>query len=181
MRKLSHEEIVDRREQLRPAERFPITALLHDIRSLYNVGSMFRTADGANLEALYLSGITGRPPLPGIEKTALGADKVVAWQHAVDPVACVQELKAKEYHILALEHAQGSVPYTSEAIRFPCCLIVGNEITGVPPELMAEADLAIEIPMLGLKNSLNVSVSFAVAIYELVRRMTYATAAAPCT
>ena len=170
IQKLTHDEIVKRQEHFRQTEKFPIRALLNNIRSLYNVGSMFRTADGAHLERLYLSGITGSPPHPGIAKTALGAEKSVSWQYVATPASIFTELRSEGVQILVLEQTSDSVIYNEVPVRFPCCLVVGNEISGVDSGVTYFADYAIEIPMFGSKNSLNVAVAFGIVAYELVRK-----------
>ena len=148
----------------------PVVALLDNIRSLYNVGAFFRTADGTRLRKLYLSGITGRPPHPGISKTALGAEANVAWEHAADPVALIRRLRAEGCEIAAVETSVQAVDLFDWKPRFPVCLIFGSETDGIQPELSALADTYVRIPMLGLKYSLNVATAGGVAIYELLRK-----------
>jgi tRNA G18 (ribose-2'-O)-methylase SpoU len=173
MKKLSHAEIASRRwtsEQLRDSGRRPIYCLLDSIRSLYNVGSIFRTADGARIAELILTGYTPFPPRPEIDKTALGATETVPWRYARNPLEPIDELKARGVKICLLEQTDRSIPYF--AVRgedFPLCLVVGNEITGVSKELVAAADDAIEIPMFGMKQSLNAAVAFGIAVFELSR------------
>jgi 23S rRNA (guanosine2251-2'-O)-methyltransferase len=173
MRKLTHEEIA--RSRLAPGEltreaRFPIALLLDNIRSLYNVGSIFRTADAARVLKIHLCGYTPHPPRREIEKTALGATATVPWEHHTDPLAAVRALKADGMRICILEHTDESRPYTGVAVgEFPICLVVGNEINGVSKELIAEADMALEIPMFGMKQSLNAAVACGIALFELVR------------
>jgi len=168
MRKLSHEELVARQKtRSQAASRLPFCAVLNDIRSLYNVGSIFRTADGAGLEKLWLCGITGHPPDTQITKTALGAEKEVPWEYRRDVLALLKELKAKGYRIVFLEQLAESIPYQDYAPEGPVCLVLGNEITGVSDELVALCDETIEIEMVGLKSSLNVSVAFGIVAYHL--------------
>lgn len=154
----------------------PIIAVLDNIRSLHNVGAIFRTADGLNLEKIYLGGITGVParsnldrPRPELEKTALGAEKWVAWEHRKSTLRLVRRLKREGYQIVALELSEGSLDYTRAQYKFPCVLLVGNEVTGLSPAILAEADLKIKIPMLGRKESLNVATAFGVAGYEMLK------------
>ncbi|NOX36411.1 MAG: RNA methyltransferase [Calditrichaeota bacterium] len=171
MRKLSFEEITRLRptpDALKRMPRLPVITVLDNIRSLYNVGSIFRTADGVRMEALYLTGITGYPPRKEIEKTALGATETVPWKYWKDARQAVQQLKQSGYTILALEHTTESVPYSEVQYRFPLALILGNEVFGVQDELLPLVDAAIEIPMLGAKQSLNVSVAFGVVAYHLL-------------
>jgi len=171
MRKLSFTEIT--RKRLSPEEserlaRFPISVLLDNIRSLYNVGSIFRTADAARVDRLYLTGITGTPPRKEIDKTALGAVESVPWEYHSSPVSLIKSLKNQGIAIVVLEHTDNSISYKKLEYKFPLCLIVGNEVFGVQEEIIALADDAIEIPMFGVKQSLNVSVAFGVVIYEIL-------------
>lgn len=170
---MTHEEISAKRlsqESVRGAERLPVYALLDNIRSLYNVGSVFRSADGALVKKLYLCGYTPRPPRKEIEKTALGATETVPWEYFKDPLDAVSVLREAGIRICVLEQTTKSVPYhAATRADFPICLVAGNEIAGVSPELVAAADMAVEIPMFGTKQSLNVAVAFGIALYDLVR------------
>lgn len=173
MKKLALEEIEQQRlsaEAARTAPRFPITVLLDDIRSLYNVGSIFRTADAARIEKLFLCGITGYPPRKEIDKTALGAAEVVPWEYRREAAEVLIDLKQKGIPIIALEHTSESKPFWEFNYTFPCCLVIGNEVWGVREELLKFADAAIEIPMFGVKHSLNASVAFGIAVYEITAR-----------
>jgi tRNA G18 (ribose-2'-O)-methylase SpoU len=176
MRKLLHEEIAQRRfslKQLEKEKRFPIFCLLEDIRSLYNVGSMFRTADGARVSKLFLCGYTPHPPRKEIEKTALGATNSVPWEYHRDPLPLIAELKSNGIKICVLEHTNTSTPYYRiQQSHFPICIIVGNEITGVSQQLIETADIAIDIPMFGMKQSLNAAIAFGIAVFDLVRVLT---------
>jgi tRNA G18 (ribose-2'-O)-methylase SpoU len=148
----------------------PIFALLDNIRSLYNVGSVFRTADGAGIAHLFLTGYTPFPPRKEIEKTALGATSSVPWSHHRDPIEAIVEARARGARICVMEHTTESQPYDRvDPTLFPLCLVVGNELTGVSPSVIAQADLALEIPMAGVKQSLNVAVAFGIAAFELGR------------
>ena len=167
MRKLSHQELLSRQESAH--SRFPICAVLNNIRSLYNVGSIFRTADGAGLEKLWLCGITGIPPSNQISKTALGAEKSVPWEYGATARQCIERLKSEGWQIVLLEQTPQSIPYAEFQIREKVCLVVGNEISGVADDLLPLCDQAIEIPMSGLKISLNVTVAFGIAAYHIAR------------
>ena len=173
MRKLTHEELLAR--SVPPAEastrpRTPVAGLLDNIRSLYNVGSMFRTSDGAFVRRLYLCGYTPAPPRAEIDKTALGATATVPWMHFRDPLAAVAHARADGMTICVLEHTTHGVPvYDIPPGKFPLCLVVGNELTGVSRALVDAADLAVEIPMHGVKQSLNAAVAYGVALFELMR------------
>jgi len=170
-RKLTYEEIQAAKvksgnEALRP--RMPVVAVLDDIRSLQNVGAIFRTADGVHLEKLFLCGITGKPPRNEIRKTSLGAEESIPWEYAKDPLPVIRRLREQGYSIVALEHTTASLDYRQASYRFPLCLIVGHEFHGIRDELVAEADLAVEIHMRGVKQSLNVAVAFGVAAYQIL-------------
>jgi tRNA G18 (ribose-2'-O)-methylase SpoU len=173
MRKLRTEEITALRlpkDELSNTQRLPIMGMLDNIRSLYNVGSIFRTSDGALIRHLYLTGYTPKPPRKEIEKTALGATETVPWSHYSNPVDAVQHAREAGARICLLEQTTGSVPYYRIApAEFPICLVVGNELTGISPALVAAADMALEIPMFGTKHSLNAAVAYGIAIFELVR------------
>ena len=158
------------------AGRLPAYALLADIRSAWNVGSMFRTADAVGLAGLYLAGVTATPPRPDIEKTALGATRTVAWDYWADPLDCARQLRRDGIPLVVLEQAPGAVDWQDAALPFPHCFVVGHEVQGVAAGLLALADLVVEIPMFGAKRSLNVAVSFGLLAYEV--RRSWATAAA---
>jgi 23S rRNA (guanosine2251-2'-O)-methyltransferase len=148
----------------------PVSVLLDNVRSLYNVGAFFRTADAVRLEKLLLCGITGRPPKRAITKTALGAEETVAWAHTWEPVPLVEEMRRRGYEIAAVETAVHAVDLFDWAPRFPVCLLFGHEVEGIRPELSALADTHVRIPMLGAKHSLNVATAGGVVIYELLRK-----------
>ena len=167
MRKLSHEEIVSRQVKKADDPKLPLCVVLNNIRSLHNVGTIFRTADGAGVEKIWLCGITGYPPQGGIAKTALGAQDHVVWEYREDVVGLLQELKKAGYQIVLLEQMQGSVSHDTFKPRPPVCLVVGNEVEGIAQMLQSISDAAIEIEMDGIKNSLNVAVAFGIAAYQL--------------
>ncbi len=169
--KLSFEEITAQRptlDELRAKKRFPITVVLENIRSLYNVGAMFRTSDGARIEKLYICGFTARPPRKEIDKTALGSTESVPWEWRASAAEAIDELRVKGYQIVALEHTDRSVPHSEAPYRFPLCLVMGNEVDGVSSEAIAKCDLAVEIPMHGIKQSLNVAVAYGIAVFRIV-------------
>jgi tRNA G18 (ribose-2'-O)-methylase SpoU len=144
-----------------------IYIILNNIRSLHNVGSIFRTSDGAGVKKLYLCGQTGYPPREEITKTALGAEEVVPWEYYIDPIDCIKKLKKKGIQIVALEQTEKSADYKKFKPKYPLCLVIGHEIDGVEEEILKLCDSTIEIPMKGKKQSLNVSVAFGIAIYQL--------------
>lgn len=151
-------------------ERLPIYGLLDNVRSLYNVGSIFRTSDGGLIRKLYLCGYTPHPPRKEIDKTALGSTRSVPWEYHTDPLCAINAMKAQGVKVCVLEQTTNSIPYYNiPREAFPICLIVGNEITGVSPHAVAAADFAIDIPMYGTKQSLNAAVAYGIALFELVK------------
>ena len=148
----------------------PVSVLLDNVRSLYNVGAFFRTADAAGLEKLYLCGITGKPPKRAIAKTALGAEETVAWEFAWDPLPVADAIRSRGCELAAIETTVHAVDLFDWAPRFPVCLVFGHEVEGIRPELSARCDTHVRIPMLGAKHSLNVATAGGVAIYELLRK-----------
>jgi tRNA G18 (ribose-2'-O)-methylase SpoU len=171
-RKLSFLELQDQQVKnvSSSVRRRPISLILDDIRSLHNVGAIFRTADGAYIEHIYLCGITGTPPRNEIRKTSLGAEETVPWSYHQDPEEAIQMLKEQDYQVVVLEQTTQSYDYRKAPYRFPLCLIVGHEYNGVRDSLVTMADIAVEIPMKGMKLSLNVSVACGIAMYELCTR-----------
>jgi len=173
MRKLSHEEISKYRftlDTLNKTKKMPVYVILNSIRSCYNVGSIFRTSDGAMIEKLFLCGYTPAPPKKEVLKTALGANESVSWEYHKEPKDIIYKLKEEGIKICALELTESSIPnYNLEKSIFPICLIIGNEITGVSQDLLDLCDLSIEIPQFGIKQSLNVAVAYGVAIFDLRR------------
>jgi len=175
MRKLTHEEVGKKRlslDETQKAKKHPIYALCDNIRSIYNVGSIFRTSDAALIEKVYLTGYTPYPPRPEIEKVALGATDAVKWEYIKDPIEAVKKIKSEGIKIVPLEITQNSKSYTdAEPADFPMCLILGNELTGVSNEIITLSDFSIEIPQYGFKHSINVSVAYGIAVMELVRKL----------
>lgn len=173
MRKLSHDEIAKKRKKLEEfsdAQRNPIFALADNIRSLYNVGSIFRSSDGAMLKHLYLTGFTPHPPRKEIDKTALGSTQTVPWTYFKNPLDAIGKMKEQKIKICLLELTSHSMPYYDLTIAdFPLCIVIGNEITGVSKEVIAAADMAVEIPMFGHKQSLNVAVAYGIVLYDCLR------------
>ena len=150
--------------------KLPVTVLLDNVRSLYNVGAFFRTADAAAIEKLVLCGITGRPPHKEIAKTALGAEGTVAWDYSPAADIALQELVSRDYEIAAIETSLHAVDLFDWKPRFPVCLIFGNEIDGLQPAVSQLAHTHVRIPMLGVKHSLNVATAGGVVVYELLRK-----------
>ncbi len=148
----------------------PVCVLLENVRSLYNVGAFFRTADAVALEKLYLAGITGYPPQNMIAKTALGAEETVPWLHVPDAATAIAELRLAHYEIAAIETSAHAVDLFDWQPRFPVCVLFGHETDGLTPAASALADTHIRIPMLGRKHSLNVASAGGVVLYELLRK-----------
>lgn len=160
-------------EDFKNVEKNPFVFVLDDIRSLNNVGSVFRTADAFRAEKIYLCGLTGTPPHRDITKTALGADESVEWEHSSDALALIQKLKSEGYKIAALEQAEGSVmlnefePLVLDRYAF----VLGNEVFGVSDSLIEQCDVCLEIPQFGTKHSLNVSVSAGIVAWDFVSKI----------
>ncbi len=148
----------------------PVSVMLENVRSLYNVGAFFRTGDAVSLEKLYLGGITGCPPQKMITKTALGAEETVQWDRSVDAVQSVLGLRGRGYEIAAIETSVHAVDLFYWQPRFPVCVLFGHETDGLTAELGALADTHVRIPMLGRKHSLNVATAGGVVLYELLRK-----------
>lgn len=151
-------------------DRLPAAMLLDNVRSMYNVGSFFRTADGVKLEELLLAGITACPPKKQITKTALGAEETVPWRHAREAREFVQELRRRGFEIAAIETSLHSVDVFDWAPRFPVCVLFGHEVDGLSPALLEICDTHVRLPMLGRKHSLNVATAGGVVAYELLRK-----------
>ena len=146
----------------------PRILLLENIRSLHNVGSLFRSADASGWSKVYCCGYTGTPPDRRIEKVSLGAENFIEWEKAEDPLEVVQQKKKEGYSIIALEQTAKSVSIFGHFdIPEKCLLVLGNEVTGVSDDLLSVSDIHLEIPMHGQKSSLNVSVAGAIAMYEV--------------
>lgn len=145
--------------------------IAHNIRSLHNVGSIFRTAEGAGVDKIYLTGYTGTPPRKEIAKVALGSENVIPWQHTKAIGKLLDQLKSEGYKIVSLEQDSRSVELYSFPPSPKIALIVGNEVLGVSKSLRDRSDVILEIPMIGSRKSLNASVAFGVAAFELGRKM----------
>lgn len=157
-------------DDLEQRPRMPVVALLDNIRSMFNVGSIFRTADGAWLEEIIISGYTASPPRKEIAKTALGAEYSVPWRNIPNAVDAIRALKQRGYTAVALEHTTRSRSYTAVNYEFPMLFVVGNEGVGVQDEIVKECDFAVELPQNGMKSSMNVAVAFGILLYELRRQ-----------
>lgn len=156
----------------REQKKFPVKVLLNNIRSLSNVGSIFRTSDAFNIEEVILCGITGTPPHREIQRTALGATESVAWRYSESAESVITELKEAGYTIFALEQCEVHVAPQDIVIEEGqnVCLILGNEVAGVDQDLVDRSDAVIEIPQSGTKHSLNVTVAAGIALWELYKK-----------
>ena len=149
--------------------RLPISILVENVRSVHNVGSIFRSADGFGAEKIYLTGYTAYPPREDLHKTALGAEDSVPWEYHEDTINIAKKIKSKGVNLVLVEQTHSSKSIYSLVYNFPLCFIIGNEVHGVSEELVAIADAHIELPMRGVKQSLNVSVAAGIVGYELAR------------
>lgn len=155
-------------EEFKKTEKMPLVVVLDDVRSLNNIGSVFRTADAFCVEKICLCGITATPPHPDIHKTALGAEDSVAWQHYSSVLECIDELKRDGYTVCSIEQVNGSV--SLEKMEYSggskYAVIFGNEVKGVCQEAVDKSDLCIEIPQYGTKHSLNVSITAGIVMWQ---------------
>jgi tRNA G18 (ribose-2'-O)-methylase SpoU len=160
-------------EEFKSIEKIPVVVLLDNVRSLHNVGSVFRSADSFCVEKIYLTGITGKPPHREIQKTALGATESVVWEYAENGEAIVKKLKSEEYQIVIVEQTTTSMALQQFEPKTDTryCLIFGNEVNGVSDEIIQHADLGIEIPQAGTKHSLNISVCAGIVLWEVFRKL----------
>ncbi len=163
-------------EEFRESEKLPLTVVLDNVRSLNNIGSVFRTSDAFRVEHIALCGITATPPHREIHKTALGAEESVEWSYHEDTVACVQELKARGYMVYAVELAHDSVKLGMRNGELgiegqSVAIVLGNELEGVQEEVMELCDGYLEIPQAGTKHSLNVSCAAAIVIWEMFKQL----------
>ena len=157
-------------EEFKQSQKQPIVVVLENVRSAYNVGSVFRTADAFLLEAIYLCGYTAFPPHKEIKKTALGADETVRWKHFGQVSDAIKELKDEGYKLYSVEQAKSST--LLQQWKWPnekVAIILGNEVSGVEQSTIEASDGCIEIPQLGMKHSLNISVAAGIVLWELVR------------
>lgn len=158
--------------EFKAADKFPVIAVLENVRSAYNVGSVFRTADAFLLEAIYLTGYTCFPPHKEIRKTALGAEDTVDWKHFKTISEALEDLRNAGYRIYAVEQAVHSLPL-QQVDHIPeekIAVVFGNEVTGVEESTIALCDGCIEIPQLGMKHSLNIATAAGVVLWELIRK-----------
>ncbi len=172
MRKLSMKELGRKTvEEFKKTEKIPIIVVLENIRSAYNVGSVFRTADAFLIEAIYICGYSAKPPHKEIKKTALGAEETVYWKHFKTAIEAVEELKRRKYKVYAVEQAEGSYKLQAASFRQneKIAVVFGNEVSGVEQATIDFCGGCIEIPQLGMKHSLNIATAAGVVLWELVR------------
>ena len=156
--------------EFKAAQKNKIIIVLDNIRSLNNVGSSFRTADAFLIEAVYLCGVTGSPPKPEIEKTALGATETVSWKYFKSTQEAIDELKLNNYYIASIEQAKDSIMLNQfKKPEEPLALVFGNEVYGVEQDIINQSNVCIEIPQFGTKHSFNVSVSMGIVLWEMLR------------
>lgn len=160
-------------EQYKASQTVPLVIVLDDVRSLYNVGSIFRTADAMGVRALCLCGITGRPPQQEIHKTALGAEDAVPWTYYADILDCLRDLRHQGYAIAAVEQVEGSRKLGDDDVvdERPLALIMGNEVKGVAQSAVDAADYCIEVPQHGTKHSMNVAVTAGIVMWEICKNI----------
>lgn len=160
-------------EQFKSQDKYPLVMVLDNIRSMNNIGSIFRTCDAMNVEKLYLCGITACPPQKEIAKTALGATESVNWEYVEEVAELVRRLKEEQYTIAVVEQTDTSVMLQQVDFKQyeKLCLIVGNEVFGVTDTVLPLADLAVEIPQFGTKHSLNVTIAAGIVLWEAVRQI----------
>jgi len=172
MRKRSMEELGRKSvEEFREAEKNPIIVVLENIRSAYNVGSVFRTADAFLIHGIFITGYSAKPPHKEIKKTALGAEETVSWRHFKSAAEAIEELRKQGYRVFAAEQADGSrlLHEFSSAPGDKIAVVFGNEVTGVESATIALCDGCLEIPQSGMKHSLNIATAAGVVLWELVR------------
>lgn len=145
--------------------------VVDNVRSLENVGSIFRTADALGVVKIFLCGISGKPPHQKISKTALGAEKTIPWEYHRQTWRLIESLQRQKIRIVALEQSKKSILYTKFKPRFPLALVIGNEVKGISPKTLQKVDNVICLPMKGTKESLNVSVAFGVAGYQIIKHV----------
>ncbi|MCP4639138.1 MAG: RNA methyltransferase [bacterium] len=155
---------------LPPIERTPVHVILDNIRSAFNVGSIFRTADAGAVAHMHLCGMTAHPPNLKLAKTALGAFDYVPWTYHEHPLQAVEAVREQGISPVAIEVTDDAVPLFDYEWPSPAAVVFGNEVTGIKPEVLEACDAVVRIPMKGFKNSINVATAFGVVLYDIVRR-----------
>ena len=170
MRKLRMDELGRKSvDEFKLSQKIPVIVVLENVRSAYNVGSVFRTADAFLIEAVYLTGYTAKPPHKEIKKTALGAEETVRWKHFTNAGLAIEELKQHGYKVFAIEQVVNSISLEKTKVPDKTALIFGNEVGGIEQSTIALCDGSIEIPQLGMKHSLNIATAAGVVLWEIVR------------
>lgn len=144
-----------------------IFVIAHNIRSLFNVGSIFRSADVFGVKKIFLTGYTAYPPRKEISKTALGSEQLIPWEYAKQPTRIIKKLQSQGVHVIALETKKGAIPLPNFTPRFPIALLLGNEVAGILPALLKSCNEIVQIPMLGKKESLNVAIAASITLYAI--------------
>jgi tRNA G18 (ribose-2'-O)-methylase SpoU len=157
-------------EEFKLSPKIPLIVVLENVRSAYNVGSVFRTADAFLIEAIYLTGYTAKPPHKEIKKTALGAEETVTWKHFANASVAIDELKQHGYKTYAIEQVENSISLEKTSFTDKIALVFGNEVSGIEQSTISLCDGCIEIPQLGMKHSLNIATAVGVVLWEIVRR-----------
>lgn len=173
MRKLSMEELGRKTvTEFKQSEKIPVICVLENIRSAYNVGSVFRTADAFLIEAIFIVGYTAQPPHKEIKKTALGAEETVEWKYFKTTAEAIEDLRNQQFEVYAVEQAEKSIALNQIATiqQEKIALVFGNEVTGVEQSTIELSDGCIEIPQLGMKHSLNIATAAGVVLWEIVRK-----------
>jgi 23S rRNA (guanosine2251-2'-O)-methyltransferase len=176
MRKLKLDELNRASvNEFKNQDKLPVTVVLDNIRSMHNIGSIFRTGDGFAVEQIYLCGITAQPPHREIEKTALGATQSVNWAYFETPLQAIEQLRNNGYQIIAIEQAENSVMLNKfkPSINEQYALVFGNEVNGVSDEVMQQIDTCIEIPQFGTKHSFNVVVSAGIVLWDFFSKLSF--------
>lgn len=155
-------------ESVKAIKKNPIHVVLDNLRSAYNVGSIFRTADAGAVEHIYLCGMSAHPPHKKIEKTALGAHEYVPWSYYERTKDCVLQIKEKGIHVVAIEITENSKSFFDCSWQSPVAIVLGNEVMGVQEKVLKIADETIHIPMFGYKNTINVATSFGIILYDIL-------------
>ncbi|RAR47759.1 RNA methyltransferase [Flavobacterium lacus] len=174
MRKLANSELERKNiDEFKEAQKTPIIIILDDIRSLHNIGSVFRTSDAFLIEKIYLCGITATPPNKEIHKTALGATDTVAWEYQQEVLTVIDQLKAEKISVFAIEQVENSVMLNDFEVEKgkKYALVFGNEVKGVSQQAIEKCDGVIEIPQLGTKHSLNISVSAGIVVWDIFKKL----------